>query len=98
MRYEVRTSIVQVIGNIWQPGIGLCTYQYTLSPYNVENCQDDLGAITRESVQQWLDCNAGDFQKIVDFWASIEHGDSTVEIPWATEEGELAYLEATCEL
>jgi len=27
-----RVDYVNVIGNIWQPGAGVCAYSYTLSP------------------------------------------------------------------
>jgi hypothetical protein len=63
----------------------------------VENCQDDDGEITRESVESWVDTHSGDFQEVIDFEASLESGDDTIDIPWATEEGELAYLDATSE-
>ena len=39
--------------------------------------------------------NAGDFASIIDFSASIEDGENTVDIPWASEEGEIAYSDAT---
>jgi len=92
MKYMVRKSIVEVIGHIWQPGLGLCAYRYDLrDPYDVDNARDDAGSMTRESVQHWLSLNAGDFQSIRDFHASIEDGQNTVEIPWDDEESELTY-------
>jgi hypothetical protein len=63
--------------------------------YDVENCRDNSGKITRESVKAWLDKHAGDFQCVEDFHASIEDGDKTIDIPWATEAGELVYCDAT---
>ena len=60
-----------------------------LSPHDVESITNGIhavagdGKITRESVQCWLDCHAGDFSEIIDFSASLEIGDETVEIPWA---------------
>jgi hypothetical protein len=72
---------IQVIGEIWQPGVGPCAMDLTA------RCTDLLGGFTRDSVQDWLDCHAGDFQIILDF-AAI-HGPE--EIPWANEESELTY-------
>ncbi|KKK96390.1 hypothetical protein LCGC14_2663190, partial [marine sediment metagenome] len=57
-----------------------------LSPYDVEN----IGEFTRENVEGWLHKNAGDFQSIEDFFATV--GDK--EIPWAKEENEFAYSDA----
>lgn len=68
----------------------------TLCPYDVENCRDDDGKITRESVERWLCTHAGDFQSITDFSASIEAGETTVEIPFATEDGEMAWCDCMC--
>lgn len=92
MRYTVRKSIVRVVGRIWMPAVN-ASMTYTLRDYDVNNARDDDGQITRDSVDQWLACNAGDFQSIIDFEASIEDGDKTIDIPWATEDGESAYLD-----
>jgi hypothetical protein len=96
MRYTVRKSVVWVVGRIWQPGVE-CGQQIEMSASDRENARDGDGKITRESVEWWLATNAPDFQSITDFSASIEDGDETIDIPWATEEGELAYLDATSE-
>ena len=96
MRYMVRKSIVEVVGKIWMPSV-TCAQTYTLSEYDVENCRDGDGKITRESVERWLDTHAGDFQGIEDFRASIEDGDETIDIPWASEDGGFAFQDATAE-
>ena len=96
MRYTVRKSVVYVVGKIWMPAI-TAGQEIVLRDYDVENCRDDNGQITRESVSEWLGGNTGDFQSIEDFSASIEDGDQTVDIPWATEEGEMAYSDCFCE-
>lgn len=89
MKYVVRKSVVCYVGTIWQ---GLtCAQDKTLSSYDVENMRDDDGKITRESVENWLGCNSGDFQSIDDFYASIEDGDETIDIEWASEESEMTY-------
>ena len=80
--YTVRTRDVFVIGTIWYPPIR-AAYRYTLPK--------DVPA-TREAIQDWLDKNAGDFQKIIDFTASIED----VEIPWGREESEFIYNDCMC--
>jgi hypothetical protein len=96
MKYTFRKSVIEVIGVIWMPAItcGLCI---NLSDSDVDNCRNDLGQITRESVQAWLDTHAGDFQHVTDFHASIEDGVETIDIPWANEENDMAYCDATCE-
>lgn len=92
MRYTVRKSVVQVVGTIWMPMTTAAT-EYTLTGYDVENARDDDGKITRDSVQRWLDTHAGDFSAVKDFYASIEDGDDTIEIPWASEDSEFAYID-----
>jgi hypothetical protein len=96
MKYLVRKSIVQMVGQIWQPGI-ICGQEKTLSDSDVDNCRDDDGKITRESVEQWLMTHSGDFQSVMDFHASIEGGPNTIDIPWATEEGEMQYYDCVSE-
>src|SRR3990172_6361796 len=76
---------IEVVGNIWQPGVGLCAMTYTLRPYDVGNIRGRMLArtgvtdglmppITRDDVQDWLDANAGDFQNVNDFRAVIDDG------------------------
>lgn len=90
MRYTVITSQVSVIGPIWQPGI-TAAMDYTLSAYDVENARDEQGNLTRESVEQWVALNSGDFQSITDFRANIADEDTNVVIEWANEENEFTY-------
>ena len=85
MRYMVESNFVRVWGYIWMPNT-LAAYEYTLTSYDVEN----IGEFTRENVEGWLHKNAGDFQSIEDFYATV--GDK--EIPWAKEENEFAYSDA----
>ena len=66
---------------------------YPVNSYDIEYLRDDGGAITRDSVEDWLTTHSGDFQQILDFTASIEDGDTTVDIEWADEEAELTYLD-----
>lgn len=80
----VRVAYVEYIGEIWQPGVGACAQHQTLTDYDLGN----LGELTRENVEHWLTLNAGDFQAIIDFSATV--GD--VVIPWSDEESEWVYL------
>ena len=75
----------------------ICGQQLTATSYDLENMRDDNGKITRESVANWLTCHSGDFSEVLDFSASLEDGAESIDIPWATEEGELAYADATCD-
>jgi hypothetical protein len=90
MRYVVQKSLVQVIGIIWMPAT-TAAMEYQLSSYDVENARDENGLLTRESVLDWLNRNAGDFQSVTDFRADIADGDRDVVIEWADEESELTY-------
>ena len=97
MRYVVRKSIVRIVGKIWQliPAGMVCAQTLEMSDYDLGNATDDEGNITRNSLLSWLDTHAGDFASIDDFSASLEVGDDTVEIPWASEEGECAFVDCT---
>jgi len=91
MRYTVKLSYVDVVGNIWMPNAP-AAYRYTLSGYDVENIRAyGDGKITREAVDQWLSCHAGDFQSVTDFSASIEDGETTHDFDWSDEESEFTY-------
>lgn len=93
MRYMVRKSIVEILGVIWMPSAE-CGQVQTLSSYDVENLRDDDGKITRDSVEQWLTTHSGDFANVIDFHASIEDGEDTIEIPRSDEEHELRFCDA----
>jgi hypothetical protein len=109
MKYTVRKSIVRLVGQIWMPSV-VCGQTKELSSYDVGNIKqeamwrvygDDYQnpanppvKITREDVEQWLMANSGDFQTVTDFEASIEDGDKMIDIPWASEDGEYAYIDA----
>jgi len=101
MKYTVTKSLLRVVGNIWQPGIGLCAMEYNLDDYDVgcmrETDGDTLpvteGPITRESVQRWIDTHCGDFSNVVDWWASIENNGETIEFHWQDEQHEVDYYD-----
>ena len=71
--YMVRTRDVFVLGKGW--------WGQTIG--NKCTLPKDVPA-TRDAILDWLDTNAGDFQSVTDFAASIED----VEIPWAEPENE----------
>jgi hypothetical protein len=86
MKFTIERNWIDVVGHIWQPGIGLCAMTYSLNKHDM----DTIGEPTRENVSAWIDTHSGDFQDIVDFRAVV----GEVEIPWATEEGEAAFFAA----
>jgi len=86
MRIMIRTSIIWVLGYIWQPWTTPCRQKIELDNYQVQNARDKTNKLTRESVLNWLNTNTGDFREIIDFSASLEDGNETIDIPWAKEE------------
>jgi len=81
-------SEVDVIGRGWY-GQKCCT-TYPLREYDVENIRGHGdGKITREAVESWLTCNAGDFQAIDDFRVTI--GDGVLDSDFQHEESEIDY-------
>jgi hypothetical protein len=96
MRYIVRKSYVIILGYIWMPHV-LCSLRVDLSSYDLENMRDEDGHITRESIEQWLTAHSGDFSEVVDFSASIEDGDHTLDFPWSSEETQCQYFDTLAE-
>ncbi len=84
---RVRVAYVEILGEIWMPYGARATLEKQLRDYDLEN----IGEFTRENVARWLDVNAGDFSRVIDFSAAC--GD--VEIPWAEEENGFAYSDIT---
>jgi len=83
------TGRVELIGYIWWPNDVVCAYSYPLSAYDIENMRGDDGKIARREIQDWLDKNAGDFQSVEDFHATI----GSAEYGWTNEESESTFLE-----
>lgn len=90
MKVLRRYSYVEVLGVIWLPQITAAA-KIDLSTYDIGNMTNEAGTIAREDLEQWLATQAGDFQSITDFAASIELGDETIDIPWTNEENEMSY-------
>src|SRR3990167_7627881 len=101
---------IEVVGTIWQPGMGVCAMTYNLRPYDVSNMRGQAfvpGIINRADVQDWLDTNAGDFQNVIDFHAVIDDGPlpscascghakrRKLAFDWADEDNESEFLAAT---
>lgn len=83
MSYRTITiNQIEVIGTIWMPA-STCAMTYKLTAHDIEN----IGELTRENVQKWLDTHSGDFQSIEDFHADIGDFDS----PWEHEESECTF-------
>ena len=84
MRYVVRKSVVDILGFLWMSTC-VVSMRKELSDYDVENTRDKDGKITRESLDDWLSKNSGDFSEVIDFRASIEDGDESLEFDWGKE-------------
>jgi len=80
MRYTVTVQRIQVIGYIWQPGVGICAQQQELSAYDMGNIED---ITDRESVEDRVNMLFGDFQSIQDFRADFHVGDKHIVHEWA---------------
>ena len=91
----VLESWVDVVGGIWMPYGAVCSMRYPLSVRDVQHIIEESGKVDRESVADWLARgNAGDFSSVMDFQASIETPDGdTVDIPFESEKGEVAYFD-----
>lgn len=93
MKYLVRKSYVEVIGQIWMPADTAAT-RYDLTGYDIENVRAyGEGTISRDAVELWLGTHAGDFSSVTDFAASIEDPDTdeTIDIPWKSEDSEVTF-------
>ena len=89
--YTVMENYIDVLGWIWQPTQSPCSLRIALSKYDTDNMKDDKGETTRQSIEDWLSLNAGDFQAIIDFHAVIDS--AKVKFPWTSEETEMQYLD-----
>jgi hypothetical protein len=89
----VHESYIEVLGTIWLPYGAHATYVYRLSNYDIDN----IGEITRENVEQWLNTHAGDFERVIDFRADIYDYriNEDIEVGWADPEYELEYSDIT---
>ncbi len=96
MRYTRVVSQIQVVGHIWQPGLGLCAMNYTISISDLRNMLEraekfSIVDLTREDVEAWLALHSGDFHEILDFRADLSYGDEDKVIEWVSEDNECIY-------
>jgi len=86
---------LQVIGKIWQPGIGTCAMGREIAQHDIDNMYNGKGHIDRSLVESWIDTNMGDFQWVDDF-ALVVHdtrGNIVFQTDWATPESEVIYCD-----
>lgn len=83
MRYMMEENFVVVFGRGWYNQ--QMFYRYNLKLLDIFG----IGELNRENVGRWLNSNAGDFQSIEDFYATI--GDQ--ELDWEDEENREKYNE-----
>jgi hypothetical protein len=73
--------------------------QYVTKAASEYTTADDLtrgtGTITRETIEDWVNVNSGDFAEVLDFRASVAVGDEDIIIDWADPESEAIF--ADCE-
>ena len=92
MRYIVTKQRVQVIGKIWQPGVGICAEVKDLTDYDMSNIEDP-GNLA--DVEHWISLHFGDFREILDFRADFHWNDIQIVYEWKNgEESELAFADA----
>jgi hypothetical protein len=92
MRYTTTVQRVQVIGFIWQPGVGICAMQKELSAYDMDNIED---VRSRESVEDRVSLLFGDFQSIEDFRADFHVDGEHIVHEWKNgEESEMLFHDA----
>lgn len=81
---KVRIAYVRILGKPWMSRCDV-SMDVNLSDHDLEN----IGEFTRDNVEQWLTSHSGDFSEVTDFTAVC----GETEIPWSSEENEMAYLD-----
>ncbi len=87
---KILKSFILIVGTIWMPQ-STCAQRKDLSQSDIEQMTDDDGNVTRESVEQWVNTNSGDFSKVIDFYADIETGKGNIIIEWNSEDNEITF-------
>ena len=84
---------LQVIGKIWQPGVGTCAMGQEIAQHDIENMTNGKGHITRDLVERWVDTHMGDFQWVDDFALVIHdtRGNIVFQTDWGNENSEGIY-------
>lgn len=78
---------VEVIGQLWQPGVVAASLYWMP--------RDEHDPLTRDTVADWLDTHAGDFQSIDDF--SADDHVTGEYLDWTGEESHLTYIDCMYE-
>lgn len=87
---RIRKSYIHIIGELWYPGTGATTL--TASDHDLENMQDDDGAYTRESIDNWIGAHSGDFQSVTDWSADLSLSNGVdIEFPFENKKNEFAF-------
>lgn len=94
MRYTVTKQVAQVIGYIWQPGVGVCAQQVTVDLAHM--IANDYNPANRDDAEEWVSLHhCGDFSALVDMRLDFHIGDEHIVHDWkAGEESELAFNDA----
>lgn len=93
MKYTVTKSVIWVLGVMWMPPVP-ATMTLELDDYDINNLRSRREASDgnwRNAVERWLSLNSGDFQEVLDFSASLEIDDETVNLDWENPESEFQY-------
>ena len=91
---RVCLSHISVIGPIWWPTGAVCSLEFPLGPFEIQQIRDyGDGEITRDGVEDWLGCHSGDFQSVTDFYADISDGDEDYLFDWSDPASEVTYMD-----
>lgn len=98
MRYQVRKSYVIIIGKNWYGQT--CSLEKNLTDHDLCNIsaenitleKPNPKNITRDTIEQWLTSNSGDFSSVDDFKASISLATGEdFDLDFSKEESEMTY-------
>lgn len=93
MKQIIRSSYVDILGELWWPIGGAASLRILLEGDDIDAARDDSGAITRESVEQWVCWHSGEFSRVIDFAGRLTDGPDTITIPWSSDDTEMQYLD-----
>lgn len=82
--------LIQVVGQIWQPGMGLCTYSYSPGSSQLQPALNKK-YLSRKDVDEWLKKHAGDFSQVEDY--CVINNDKVV-FPWKEPKNEAIYADS----
>ncbi len=79
--FQVERNWIELVGRGWYGQTA--AMRRDVDSYDIKN----IGELTRENVERWIDSHCGDFQKVDDFAAYIKDFRSDFQ----TEDGEIAF-------